>query len=91
MNDLKFACPCCGYKTFRENPNGSYDICEVCFWEDDPIQLDDPEYEGGANRVSLKQGQKNYMEFGACEREMIKNVRQPNRDEQRDENWKPLE
>lgn len=87
----KFACPCCGYKTFRENPNGSYDICEVCFWEDDPIQLDNPEYEGGANRVSLKQGQKNFMEFGACEREMIKNVRQPNRDEQRDENWKPLE
>lgn len=31
------------------------------------------------------------MEFGACEREMIKNVRQPTRDEQRDVNWKPLE
>jgi hypothetical protein len=91
MNDLKFACPCCGYKTFREKPNGSYDICEVCFWEDDPIQLDEPDYDGGANRVSLKQGQKNFSEFGACEREMIKNVRQPNRDEQRDENWKPLE
>lgn len=91
MNDLKFACPCCGYKTFREKPNGSYDICEVCFWEDDPIQLDEPDYEGGANTVSLKQGQKNFSEFGACEREMIKNVRQPNRDEQRDENWKPLE
>ena len=87
----KFACPCCGYKTFREQPNGTYDICQGCFWEDDPIQLDDPDYEGGANRVSLKQGQKNFIEFGACEREMIKNVRQPNRDEQRDENWRPLE
>lgn len=86
-----FACPCCGYKTFREKPNGTYDICEVCYWEDDPIQLNDPNYEGGANRVSLKQGQKNFIEFGACEREMIKNVRQSTIFEQRDENWKPLE
>ena len=91
MIDLKFACPCCGYKTFREHPNGSYDICQVCFWEDDPIQLDDPKYEGGANGVSLKQGQKNFIEFGACERDMIKSVRRPIKDEQRDENWKPLE
>ncbi|MGX7688155.1 CPCC family cysteine-rich protein [Flectobacillus roseus] len=88
---MKFACPCCGYKTFREQPNGSYDICDVCFWEDDPIQLNDPDYEGGTNSVALKQGQKNFMEFGVCESEMIKNVRQPNSDEQRDENWKPLE
>jgi len=86
-----FACPCCGFKTFGKQPNGSYDICPVCFWEDDPIQLDDPNYEGGANRVSLKQGQRNFIELGACEREMIKNVRQPTKDEQRDENWKPLE
>lgn len=79
----KFACPCCGYKTFKEQPHGSYDICPVCFWEDDP------NYKGGANRVSLKQGQKNFIEFGACEREMIKNVRKQTKDEQRDENWKP--
>lgn len=84
----KFNCPCCGYRTLREKPGGTYNICEVCFWEDDPIQLDDPEYEGGANRVSLRQGQKNFQEFGACERDMIKNVRPPNSDESRDEGWK---
>ncbi|WP_211322325.1 CPCC family cysteine-rich protein [Sphingobacterium faecium] len=28
----KFACRCCSYKTFKERPNGSYDICEVCFF-----------------------------------------------------------
>lgn len=87
----KFACPCCGYKTFREEPNGTYDICQVCFWEDDPIQLNDANYEGGANRVSLRQGQQNFIKFRACEKEMIKNVRQPTKGEQRDENWKPLE
>lgn len=87
----KFACPCCGYKTFEEQPNGSYNVCQVCFWEDDPIQLDNPNYEGGANRVSLSQGQKNFIEFGACEREMIKNVRKPTKNEQRDESWRPIE
>lgn len=86
----RFDCPCCGYKTFNHKPDGSYDICAVCFWEDDPIQLSDPDYEGGANRVSLKQGQRNFAEFGACEKEMVQNVRQPTDDEQRDKDWKPL-
>ncbi len=91
MVESKFPCPCCGYKTLIEPPNGSYTICEVCFWEDDPIQFSNPDYKGGANRVSLRQGQKNFIEFGACEREMLKNVRQPLKDEQHDESWKPLE
>lgn len=90
MIETKFTCPCCGYKTFSAKPNGSYDICEVCFWEDDQTQLGDPDYEGGANKVSLRQGQKNFVEFGACEREMINNVRQPTNEEKRDENWNPL-
>ena len=24
---------CCGYLTLDEAPTGTYDICEVCFWE----------------------------------------------------------
>ena len=43
----KYKCPCCGFYTFDEKLNGNYDICPVCFWEDDPIQLEDNEYEGG--------------------------------------------
>lgn len=86
-----FACPCCGYKTFDHEPDGSYNICGVCFWEDDPIQLEDPDYEGGANPMSLRQAQRNFLEFGACSREMLRNVRPPAKPEQRDENWKPLD
>lgn len=53
----KYKCPCCGFYTFDEKLNGNYDICPVCFWEDDPIQLEDNEYKGGANRlVSYRQG-----------------------------------
>lgn len=78
---MKYKCPCCGYYTFTHKPDGSYDICKVCFWEDDPIQLENPTYEGGANKVSLIQAQKNFKEFGACEREMIPHVRKPSSDE----------
>jgi len=91
METKKFACPCCGYKTFSQKPNGSFDICKVCFWEDDPVQLENPEYEGGANKVSLRQGQKNFLIFGACESEMVKHVRKPLTEEQRDTHWKPFE
>ncbi|MBK8672891.1 MAG: hypothetical protein IPN93_07865 [Bacteroidetes bacterium] len=84
----KFACPCCGHLTYTEEPNGNYDICPVCYWEDDPIQLKDPTYKGGANRVSLVQAQRNFIEFGACEQEMKRNVRTPNLEEPKDKNWK---
>lgn len=32
---MKFTCPCCGYKTMKGKPPGTYEICEICFWEDD--------------------------------------------------------
>lgn len=75
---MKYKCPCCGYYTYDEKPNGNYDICPVCFWEDDPIQLDDHDAEGGANKVSLNQARTNYKLFNACESNMITFVRPPN-------------
>lgn len=89
-SDHRYPCPCCGYKTFDVEPLGTYVICKVCFWEDDPLALDDPDFVGGANRVSLRQAQKNFLAFGACEIKMVKNVRQPRQDEMRDHDWEPL-
>ena len=43
----KIPCPVCGKRTV-----GEYDICENCFWENDPIQLAHPDLGGGANRMS---------------------------------------
>jgi hypothetical protein len=31
---MKYTCPCC-YKTLGEEPPDTYEICEICFWEDD--------------------------------------------------------
>lgn len=78
---MKHKCPCCGFYTFNEKPGGTYGICPVCFWEDDWLQLQDKNYTGGANKVSLMQARKNFTEFGACEREMKKFVRKPRKDE----------
>jgi len=47
------ACPCCGSRVLTTL--GRYEICEVCEWEDDPVQSADPDYTGGANKLSLNQ------------------------------------
>lgn len=72
---MKYKCPCCGYYTFESPINSTYDICPVCFWEDDRWQLINPNQGGGVNRVSLNQVRENYKEFGACEYEMKEHVR----------------
>lgn len=87
MNESYF-CPCCGFNTLDEKPPGTYQICEICFWEDDPIQFNDPNYSGGANQVSLIQGQMNFEEFGACNSKMISNTRKPRIDDIRNSKWK---
>lgn len=72
---MKYKCPCCGYYTFDKLPGGTYDICPVCFWEDDGWQLANPDEGGGANKVSLNQAKLNYMEFGVCEPDKKEYVR----------------
>ena len=86
----KFACPCCGHKSYFEKPGGTYGICQICYWEDDPYQIENPDEDCGANPISLRQAQKNYLDFGACEENMKKNVRQPLINEPKDRNWRPL-
>jgi hypothetical protein len=86
-----FPCPCCGYLSF-DQPPGSYEICEICFWEDDELQL---EYAttlaGGANRPTLHDAQRNFLKFGACEPEMVGNVRSPSPSDIRDPTWRLID
>ncbi len=57
------------------------DICEVCFWEDDPDQSADELNDCGANRVCLADTRKHYLAFGACEPDMVKYARKPQPEE----------
>jgi hypothetical protein len=70
-----YPCPCCKHLTF--DSVGEYDICPICFWEDDPVQEEKPDLAGGANKVSLVEAEQNFLKFGASEREFLKHCRQP--------------
>lgn len=67
-----FQCPCC--KHFTLSGVAQYDICPVCFWEDDGTTS---EHGFSPNGVSLTEGQTNYQKFGACEERILKYVREP--------------
>jgi hypothetical protein len=86
----KYTCPCCGYKTLEEEPSGTYEICKICYWEDDPVQFNDHDYEGGANEVSLRQAQKNFIAFGACEECCVGSVRKPASGDAKDASWRQI-
>ncbi|QLK09658.1 Hydrolase (HAD superfamily) (plasmid) [Priestia megaterium] len=54
------------------------------------MQFQDPDFEGGANVISLRQAQQNFVKYGACDEESLKFVRSPNKFDIKDSQWKPL-
>lgn len=65
---IKHQCPCCDYFTLEER--GNYDICLVCFWEDDGQDLNDIDQHSGPNHQTLREARAHFAEFGACDRAM---------------------
>ncbi|MBO1318286.1 hypothetical protein J3U88_07460 [Acanthopleuribacter pedis] len=54
-----------------------FDVCPVCFWEDDPLQSENELYKGGANQVNLKIARINYLKIGAISEEFKTLTRKP--------------
>jgi len=77
---MNFPCPCCGYLTMPEL-RGSYGICPVCLWEDDEVQFDEPDFAGGANKVSLNEARKNFRRYGVSDPRFSGEQRAPLPDE----------
>ncbi|MEH1828183.1 DUF6714 family protein [Nostoc sp.] len=87
-----YPCPCCGYKTLNAKPPGTYLICPICFWSDDSVTIDSYGFSWvGSNQVSLRQAQRNYIAFGACEQEWLDIVRSTTVLDVRDSNWQTLD
>jgi hypothetical protein len=82
-------CVCCGYLT--AGTLGSSDICGICFWEDDLVQLRFPEMAGGANNPSLIEAQRNYAEVFACEQRLVRYVRPAVSADVREPGWRPID
>ena len=80
-NDMGYKCECCGNYTLLEESCGTDNICPVCYWQDDYVQLHNPAFAGGANKESLNQARENYKVFGVCSKEYTKYVRNPYLDE----------
>jgi len=55
-------CPVCGQYEF-ENDN-DFDSCNTCLWQNDGVQLDDPDYWGGANDLSLNDYKAAWLKHG---------------------------
>jgi len=52
-------CPVCNGYEFEED--NDFDVCEMCGWENDGVQFDDPNYRGGANRLSLNEAKAEWV------------------------------
>lgn len=51
-------CPVCGKYEFESH--NCFDVCEICNWEDDAVQENNPDYKGGANKMSLNEAKAAY-------------------------------
>lgn len=49
-------CAVCG------SPVDLFDICEVCGWQDDTVQNNNPDFHGGANDMSLNEAREAYKQ-----------------------------
>jgi uncharacterized protein (DUF983 family) len=61
----EFPCPACG--NLMIGAIDMWEICDVCGWEDDPVQKAYPDYPVGANEVSLNEAKANYALCGFAE------------------------
>ncbi|MDX3386605.1 CPCC family cysteine-rich protein [Streptomyces niveiscabiei] len=88
--DEIFPCPCCGHLMFWEL--GNYDICDVCFWEEDVTQLRYPWCDFGPNGgLNLIDAQANYARIGAVREDLLRHVRPPKDDEPLDPGFRPVD
>ncbi|MCR4738387.1 MAG: hypothetical protein K5846_09565 [Bacteroidales bacterium] len=71
-------CPVCNCLTSSAEKK-SYDICPVCYWEDDGSENEMPTSEcaGGPNGSSVDEARRNYQKFGACRKKFLPFVRKP--------------
>lgn len=72
LGDLEemVCCRCCGYRSLRER--GNYEICPVCFWEDDGVRS--PDEFSGPNHMTLGKGQENFSRLGACREDFLPHI-----------------
>lgn len=73
MTSTKTQCDCCDY--FTIDNGADYEICPICFWEQDAFGVSEPEADSGANHgLTLREGRSNFLKHGACAPEFVEKV-----------------
>ena len=80
---MTLPCPACGFLTIQQDSYGSYLICPICNWEDDPWQLANPALGGGANIQSLVETQRTVILNHPLTETNFGGIK-------RDSSWRPL-
>lgn len=73
INDIDIQlspCPCCGYNTIKQI--GHYNICPVCYWEDDGGR--DENAFSSANSMTLKEAKFNFQNLGVMSERFLEIV-----------------
>lgn len=80
--EQRYQCRCCGYFTLvgETNEDILWDICPVCFWENDIFEDVSDRY-SGANHMTLAQGRENYKIYSVCDPKHSSYVRMPQKEE----------
>ena len=64
---MRSPCPCCSFRALKDV--GAFELCPVCYWEDDgQNDADSDLIRGGPNgTLSLSEARINFAEFGASD------------------------
>ncbi len=65
LREHRYQCPCCDY--FVLEARGFHQVCPVCCWEDDGIDVDTLDAVSKSNHITLRQARANFAEFGASD------------------------
>ena len=75
QRQVMYQCPCCDH--FTIGAPGQYDICLVCYREDDGLDVDEIDEHSGPNHLSLREGRRNFAQIGACDQKAVAHVLAP--------------
>lgn len=75
MAKKNYPCPVCGHRTLESLHD--WDICPVCFWEDDVDLLGREDASSPANGMTVSEAQANFILYGVCKLQYKGNVRPP--------------
>lgn len=65
VSEGRFQCPCCDY--FTLGARGAFEVCPVCYWEDDGSDMESLDVVSGPNHITLRAARSNFERLGAAD------------------------